>query len=197
MHSEGTTLKDFFSFESGEVSQKKMSSMEILKKVSAVKDAITKEAPDIRWPVAFEEIMRKTGDLLDISLGDIMSRAWNKYRVLTSYLDREKFSPRESFLVPLAEHTIKSDHNPHVDILLGERSIGKIDFDIKVSLTLKGFIVRIQDGKIMEIKTGTCKAKGSITCEDFLIVEKETDSVTLPGTIGLGDGVPISPLESS
>lgn len=192
MSKEETTLKDFFSFKSGEISQKKMSSMEILRKVSAVKDVITKEAEEIRWPVAFDEIMRKTGDLLDVSLGDIMARAWNKYRVLAKYLDREKYSPSETFLVPLAEHTIKSDHKPHVDILLGEQLLGTIDFEIKVSLTLKGFIVRVQDGKIMEIKTGTCKAKGSITCEDLLIFEKETDSVTLPGTIGLGDGVPIS-----
>ena len=112
--------------------------------------------------------------------------------MLLKYTDKGKYSPNDIFLVPLAEHTIKSEHKPYLEILINDKSVGRIDFSINVALTLKGFILKIQDAKIKEIQTGTCKGRGTIQCEDIVIMEKETGSFPLPGSITLGDGVPIA-----
>lgn len=93
----------------------------------------------------------------------------------------------------MAEHTIKSEHKPYIEILINDKSVGKIDFNINISLTLKGIILKIRDGKIQEIQTGSCKGKGTIKCENFVILEKETESISLPGSINLGEGIPIVP----
>jgi hypothetical protein len=121
-----------------------------------------------------------------------MVKAWNKYRELLKYTDKEKYPPDVSVLVPLAEHTIKSEHKPYIEILINDKSVGKIDFNINISLTLKGIILKIRDGKIKEIQTGSCKGKGTIKCEDLVILEKETESFSLPGSINLGEGIPIA-----
>lgn len=191
------TLSRVFAFEGKEVAQRKTGALEALSTVAALKEKIGKEAKEIKWPVALGEVVDKIDDLLRIPIGGVISSAWNKYRVLAKYLDRDKYSPSESFLVPLAEHTIKSKHRPHIEVFLDDKKIGSIDFEVDLSLTLKGFIAKIQDGRIREIKTGTCKAKGTIRCEDLLLFEKEGASLDLPGSIGLGEGVPISPLEAS
>lgn len=185
------TLNQFFSLK--ELSQSRLSTIESSEKMSLLKEKVSKEIKEIRWPVTFNEIIRKVEDLLNISIPDIMVAAWNKYRMLLKYTDRGEYSSNETFLVPLAEHTIKSEHKPYIEILINDKSVGKIDFNINISLTLKGIILKIRDGKIQEIQTGSCKGKGTIKCENFVILEKETESISLPGSINLGEGIPIVP----
>lgn len=183
------TLNQFFSSVK-ELSTERLSSVESSKQISTVRDKIIKEAK-CKWPIAFEIIIKKIADILDIGILDIMVMAWNKYRILLKYADREKYPPDETFLVPLAEHTIKSEHCPSIEILINGNPIGKINFNITVSLMVEGIILKIQDGKIKEITTGTCKGKGTVMCENIVILEKQTESISLPGSIDLGEGIPI------
>jgi hypothetical protein len=188
MDSSEITLHQFFALK-----EDALSTIESSKRMEALKEKIQKESTAIKWTVALNEITKKVGDLLNISVIDIMVKAWNKYRELLKYTDKEKYPPDVSVLVPLAEHTIKSEHKPYLEILINDKAVSRIDFDINISLVLKGMILKIQDGKIKEIKTGSCKGKGNVKLEDFVIMEKETESFSLPGSIKLGDGVAIAP----
>ncbi len=193
MNNGQVTLSNVFGHEGKDLAQLKSTALEGAAAVSALKQALEKEAREIKWPVALGEVVEQVHNLLNVPLGAVISTAWNKYRLLTKYGDPEKYPPDEIFLVPLAEHTITSKHRPHIDVLIGDRRIGRIDFAIDISLTLKGFIAKVQGGRLKEIKVGTCKAKGTILCEDFLLLEKESGSLDLPGSIDLGEGVPVSP----
>jgi hypothetical protein len=187
MDSSESTLNQFFS-----IQEKTLSKIKSSKSMEALKKRVEKEVTAIKWSAAFQEVIKQIEDLLNIRVVDIMTMAWNKYRALLKYTDKEKYSPNDTFLVPLAEHTIKSEHKPYLEILINDKSVGKIDFSINIALTLKGFILKIQDAKIKEIQTGTCKGKGTIKCEDVVIMEKETESFPLPGSIILGEGIPIT-----
>lgn len=187
------TLSQFFSLEDKELSPDRLSAIESGEQVSALKGLVLKQTKGVGWGVIKEEIFKKLGDLLEISIPDILVAAWNKYEILLKYLDREKYPPNESFLVPLAEHCITSEHHPFVEILVNDQPVGKIGFDINVTLTLEGIILKIQDGKIKEIFTSTCKGKGTISYDHKVILEKKTESVPLPGNIDLGQGIPIRP----
>lgn len=186
------TLNQFFSFKEKKFSQDRLAEIGSSETISLLKENILKKAKEIKWSVAFNEIMDKVEDLLNIGIHDIMVCAWNKYRVLLKYLDRKKYPRDETFLVPLAEHTIKSVHHPYIEILVNDKVIGKIKFDISISLKFKGITLKIKNAKIMEILTGTCKGKGTIKCEKFVIIEKETESFSLPGSINLGAGIAIA-----
>jgi hypothetical protein len=187
------TLSQFFSLKDKELSPDRLSAIESGEQVSAVKGLVLKQTKGVGWGVIKDEIFKKLVDLLEISIPYILVAAWNKYEILLKYLDREKYPPNESFLVPLAEHCITSEHHPYVEILVNDQPVGKIGFDINVALTLEGIILKIQDGKIKEIFTGTCKGKGTISCDNIVILEKKTESVPLPGSIDLGQGIPIAP----
>jgi len=185
------TLNQIFVFKENELSPDKISEIESSNKMLSLKEKISKEIPGIKWNVTLNEVVKKIGDLLNISLADIMVGAWNKYRTLQKYLDQKKYSPEEIIMIPLAEHKIKSEHRPYIEILINDQVVGKIEFSINITLTLEGIILKVQNAKIKEILTGTCKAKGTIKCENFVILEKDLSSISLPGSIALGEGIPI------
>ncbi|MBN1190178.1 MAG: hypothetical protein JXA46_10530 [Dehalococcoidales bacterium] len=189
MSKEQVTLNHFFSSQT-QLSTRSFSPVESCEKMLSVKRLLLQQA-GVTWPLVLDTFLEKTRDILNIDIPDIMTAAWNKYKILLKYKDKEKYPPDDTFLVHLAEHTFRSMHQPFIEIRVNDQLVDTIDFEIALSLTLKGIALKIRDGKIREISAGECKGKGSVHCENRLILEKETKSFTLPGTISLGDGVPI------
>ncbi|OGP75431.1 MAG: hypothetical protein A2Y80_01075 [Deltaproteobacteria bacterium RBG_13_58_19] len=162
-------------------------------KAAKLQEALARKAPAISWSLFPSEFNLKVIELLDIDLADIFVRSWNKYRILKDYADPDQHSPDETILVPLGEHTIKSEQHPHIDIFLNETRLTTVDFQISLSLVLKGIILKLQGGRITEILAGSCQGKGSIKCENQVLFEGETKPVLFPGSIKLGEGIAISP----
>jgi hypothetical protein len=51
--------------------------------------------------------------------------------------------------------------------------------------------LEIRNARIKKIHAGDCKATGSFLCEGFLLAERESKPLDLPGTIDLAEGVEI------
>lgn len=189
MNQAPVTLSQFFAAAKG-LSPKRLSLIESSEAIASLKEILRKEAR-VKWPAALGKIAEKVPDILDIGVPDILVSAWSKSRLLAKYRDREKYPPQETFLVPLAEHTINSEHHPFLEILVNGKSVGKIKFTITLSLKLEGIVLKIQDGRIREAATGTCQGKGALKYENHVILEKAAGSISLPGSIDLGEGLPI------
>jgi hypothetical protein len=187
------TLRQFFAYDDGNIPRVRLSAAEPGTALANLRDKILGEVQGIQWPAAFGEIMKKVEDLLDPDIPGILAAAWNKYRLLRKYLDRDKYPPDKTVLVSLAEHTVKSEHRPNIEIFINDRLVGKVDFIVAVSLAFEGLTLKIRDGRILEIHTGSCTGKGSISCENCVLIERQTAPFPLPGAVKLGDGVPISP----
>jgi len=160
--------------------------------VARIKEALTAGTRGFSWKAAKTEILEKVDELLNVDMATVMGRAWKKFSKLLDYTDPKRYPPDHVYLVPLAEHVIRSRHRPSLEILLDGKQVGQIEIALDVSLTLKGFILKIQGGRIMAIHCGECRGAGSVKCEDLVLVEKKSESFRLPGTIDLGEGIPIS-----
>jgi hypothetical protein len=160
---------------------------------SSMRQRFSEKGSSIKWPGLTDEIKSKAGDLLSISIPDILIRAWNKAGILNKYINKEKYDPEEVFLIELKEHTISSKHKPYLDLEVNNKSIGRINFEIDLSITVQGAILKIQDAKIKEISTGSIRISGGIHCEGLEITKKESKEIKLPGKIDLGEGIPIAP----
>jgi hypothetical protein len=191
MNEQAITLDSFFSIAEKAKSAKLRPILDSVGVVSALKEKVAVMGRGLKWPVPLDGLLEKIPGLLNIQLSDVLSTAWNKYRPLRKYTDLEKYPPSEIVFVSLAEHKIESVHRPYIEIVIDEAPWKKIDFQITVTMKLKGFVLKIQGGKIKEIRTGDLKGMGKITCEGMVLLEKETESVDLPGTIDLGEGIPI------
>jgi hypothetical protein len=130
--------------------------------------------------------------LLNIPLGDVIGAAWGKARELLEYRDKTKHPPEEIAIVPLSQRTIESTHKPYVDILINGTPKGRIDFEVRIALTIESATVKIQNGRIWEIRTGKCKAEGSLKCGPALLAEKKLRPIALPGTVKFAEGLTIA-----
>lgn len=186
------TLRGFFA--SSDVAQDRLESSP---EVAALRSALSLRGPKGAWPGVRGGIIGSIDELMDIPFAEIAAGAWDKYQVLRKYADPKKYAPDEVIEIPLATHTIRSEHKPYLEILVDDKVMGKVDFDIALALTLEGAVVSIRDGKIREIRVGSCEGSGSVKCENIAIAERKTRTFQLPGSIPLGDGISVAPRDGS
>jgi hypothetical protein len=186
----GITVKDLFDWDTGALDQ--LSTVESNETFTNLRAVLAKKAPGVTWRVASEEIMQKTGDLLDLTIPEIAVAAWIKCREISQYADTKRYPPSETTIVPLVKHTITSVHNPYIELLVGNEPIGRVEFEIELNLTLEGVLLHIQDGEIVKIDLGSCQGTGCIKCEGVVVAKSATRDLQLPGSIPLNKGIPIA-----
>ncbi|OLD62365.1 MAG: hypothetical protein AUI53_01665 [Acidobacteria bacterium 13_1_40CM_2_60_7] len=183
------TLQDLFSWDPEALSLRAEPGVDVNEAAQQIKQAIQKNSRVIQWGWIRDLIAKKLPELLDMNVLDVVLDAWKKYMQLEQYTDRQKYRADETILVPLAEHTLKSEHHPYVEILLKEQPVGRIVFDLEFSLTLDGFVLKIQDGMIQEIQAGSAKGDGSLSLGEAVILKRELAPVHFPGHIHFDKGV--------
>ena len=161
-------------------------------KLDLLRERIIKEVEGIKWSAALPELTEKIGELFNIEVPDILLAAWKKIDALKKYLDSSQYAPEETIYAELAEHTITGELHPYLEIQVKNIPVKKIEFTVNLSLALKGIVLKIQNGRIKEIKTGTCEVKGRIEYQDLVIAEKALEPIQLPGSIDLGEGVAVA-----
>lgn len=196
MDSPEATLKDFFHTSETGLAEEKGISLETSPRISSVRRALEEANTGIRWPFLKSKIVEHVDDLLDIKVKDILVGGWKKYRQLQKYLKDGEHPTNETILLPLAEHTINSSHKPSLKVILDGALLESIDFEIKLSLKLKGLVLEIRGGKIKQAQTGTCQGTGSIKCEGIALVDKKTSEFKLPGVIGFENSPTAHPAQS-
>jgi hypothetical protein len=140
----------------------------------------------VNWNVAMPNVAPKIDELFDIEIPNVFVSAWNKANQIQTVRDQSRKSPEEVMYVELAEHAIVSEHHPYVEMSIKSSPPMKIvELTVKLSMTLKGFQLKIQNGEITEIGTGLCMAKGTIEYKGLVIKEKKLEPVRLPGSIRL------------
>lgn len=134
---------------------------------------------------AMPDIGAKIAELLEVPIPDILVASWKKTDALRDLLDESRKTPDAVMSLELGEHTINSQHRPHIEIRIKNLPGKKIEFTLKLLFKLKGFILRIQNGAIREMQAGTIDMKGSLEYQGLTIAEKKLAPVNLPGTISL------------
>jgi hypothetical protein len=185
------TLRELFKVDPKEVTARAGSGVDLYQAATEIKESVKREARAIRWPWVRDLVAEKAHDVLNLNVVDVLGEAWKKYAEIEKYADRQKYGPEDSILVPLVEHTVKSKHHPYVEILLHEKPVGRVEFDLDFSLTLAGFVLKIQDGIIREIQTGSAKGEGKLALATVTLFKRETKPLDFPGHIPLGPGIPL------
>jgi hypothetical protein len=180
------TLGDIFPLSAQDISDRVASAMTSDK-------GETKGLPNQMLQKMAGEVGKRFGELLDVSLVDIMGNAWHKYASLWKYADAQKYPPSESILVPLGDHTIDSKHEPAIELLVADKPVVRLKFIIDLALQMKSAILRVQGGRIKEIQPGEVYAEGKIKFGEVVLSERKSRTVAFPRSIDLGDGIAIRP----
>lgn len=189
------TMKDLFGVDSGEGAVVQGNKFDNAKSTAELKENLAKKSKLIQWDAVKEVLAEKTVEMLDIPVVRILFPAWKKYREIMEFANPEKHPPGETSLVSLVEHTVKTEHHPYLQVSYHGLEFPKIEFTLSAELTLQGIVLRIQDGKIKEIKEGTIEGKGSLLLEKESVLERPFGSYDLPGKVDLGGGIPLGDSE--
>jgi hypothetical protein len=183
------TLYDFFGWDKISLTDEQLSITGAGKAFDEIRDRVSKEASSLKSLVTKEWIASELGSLLkQIRLVDIFVGAWNKSRELRKYSDPKKYPPDEANFVPLVEHTITSTHHPYLEVLINNSPVRKVRLEVIVKITLQGAVLKIQGGKIKEIRSAAGRGEGEIGIEGAELSKTEPKSFSLPGVIDMGDG---------
>ena len=134
---------------------------------------------------AMPDVAAKIAELLEVPIPGIFVTSWKKSDAIRELLDESRKTPDAIMHLELAEHTINSQHKPHIEIRIKNTTVKKIEFTLKLLFKLKGFILRIQNGSISEMQAGTCEIKGTLEYQGLAIVEKKLAPINLPARIPL------------
>jgi len=148
-----------------------------------VKDRVKKEVKDVKFPAALHDLGPKICELFNVPLPDVMVTSWKKVANLQALLEKSRNAPDEVMYLELAQHSINSEHKPHLEMRIKDLPVKKIEFLVKLVFNLKGFVLKIKAGAIEEIQTGACEVKGTISFAGQVIVEKKLTPIKLPGTV--------------
>ncbi|MBZ5563046.1 MAG: hypothetical protein LAP13_11585 [Acidobacteriia bacterium] len=183
------TLKDVFPTAARGLAKSMMAVLASCSSTRQLQEHLLNQVKGVQWAWVLKEIWCKIPELLDVKLVNVLSGAFNKAREFEKYTDPKKYPPDQVILADLAEHTLKSEHHPYVEVLLNDQPVGRLVFDVAVALVLKGLVLKIQNARIKAISPGSCQAKGSIALEKAVLVERALTPLTLPGFIDLGEGI--------
>src|SRR5215813_2978594 len=148
-----------------------------------VEERIKKEVKDVKFPAALHDLGPKICELFNVPLPDVMVTSWKKVGGLQELLEKSRNSPDEVMYLELAQHSINSEHKPHLEMRIKDLPAKKIEFLVKLLFNLKGFVLKVKAGAIQEIQTGACEVKGTISYAGNVIVEKKLTPIKLPGHV--------------
>lgn len=170
-----TTLKETFGL-TPETEQKGSN-----EKWNKIKAKIDEEIKGIKWIKFTPDLVKSVGELLNIPIPDLFIDSWKKSKAIQDALNESKQNPEKTIEIELADHPIDSELKPYIEIRVnGIPTPKKIYFKVHITFDLKGFILKIKNGWINEIQTGSCEVTGTFKCEDILIAEKKSEPIKLP-----------------
>ena len=107
------------------------------------------------------EIARKATQLLDVSLGETVVKAWRGYTDLRAAAYRTRAGGCE--VITLARHRINTVHRPWIELRCLDALLGRIDFELTVDLTLSSVVAVVDSGRLAKVRSGECSARAAFT----------------------------------
>lgn len=148
----------------------------------AFQDKLSRELKSVKT-ASMPDLMPKIGELFDIQLPDILLTSWRKTIEIREMLEKSRVSPDATFWTGLGEHTISSEHHPYVDVKIKGQTVKRVELTIRILLKLNSFVLKIRQGQIREIQSGTCEIRGVVEYQGVVIAERKLEPIQLPGVL--------------
>lgn len=188
----GPTLRDFFALADDDQATQRVTALAASPALSTLAGTVSEAAGASHWQRAVRDLAGAIPALLHVDVSHILAGAWQQNSELGRFTDPHQYPPDETILVALTTHVVSSQHRPHLDLLVNDRSCGRLDVTVKIALRVEGVVLTIRDGKIWQATTGACTASGRIACADHTLSARASVSVRLPETLVFDRPVPIA-----
>ena len=186
----GQTLADVFYGADLKGSARQLFSLKDIEKTA---DLAAAETVDNARKLVDSLVARAADRLFDISLMEIMVSAWAKMVAIQEYATGEKLLSKKTHKFVLSEHKITSKHSPKIALYVYDDKVTEMTVDISLTLIMAKTILKIKQGRILEVRISGCQAIGNLSCYGQEILEEKSAELDFPSAIKLGDGIEIPP----
>lgn len=138
-----------------------------------------------------DEINTVADGFLDLRLGNILVSGWRKYTALVEAAKRTRAAPGSKELVVLATHQVTSTHHPSIDLLVDERKVHTLVFELTVEFVITGVVAVVQRGNLVALRGGPCELTVTLTLEGKPVVPPRKAHVDLPLIVQLTPAIPL------
>jgi hypothetical protein len=128
-------------------------------------ETLHESKPGLAMFITAEALVDALASFLDIPLWGLIKQAWTEGKLFEKYCDPENYDENELIMITLKDHEISSEHKPTIDVLLDGKTIGSIEFQLDLTLTLSGAGLQVRGGDIEEIRTGQIQGTANLACE--------------------------------
>ena len=154
---------------------------------------VGKGLPEGSSGAAAAQVAEQLMALLDTPFSKILAEAWSRDAGIRALADGDKHPPDKVSLVPLADHTVTSSHQPFVELMMETIELGRVDFQLDVAVKVKGALIGVRDGRIMELRAGNTAAEVALSCAGVAIAKRDGE-LKLPGVVKFEEGIRIAPI---
>lgn len=143
--------------------------------IQQIRIALEHEIPALDWNAVKQEIYQQLDTLLDISISEVLERAWITSKPVSQAIEKQLINQSDKVaVIPLLPHKIRSKHQPNLHIHLNHKEVGQLPLIATYTFRLSGVLLRIQHGKIQAILAGKCKSFASLLYQDTMLKEQKT-----------------------
>ena len=167
------------------LSERLAASLETSEEADEIKTALAKAVPGLPLGPIIDGVSKGLETALDVPISSMLVGAWDRARELRAAIQQTRDADNEAVLLPLLDHTITSDHRPHVDVVLSGAPIARLVFPLTVAFQLEGIVLRIAKGRIADVLAGRMTVKATLKFAEFVLIEKALPPITIPGTLAL------------
>ena len=129
--------------------------------------------------------------LVDLDIGDFVALGWRRHRALITAAKRTlEHGDHED--VAMASHRIECKHQPYVDVMVDERRMARVTFDLAVALVLDGVVLVVRGGRVTEVRAGSVTVTASLSVEKVPLPPR-TRSCPLVAVVNIRSGIPLLP----
>jgi hypothetical protein len=158
----------------------------------AIQQAASCLPSPIGWSEVRTEMAGRMIDALQTTLLGGLVSAWLKSKAVEEKAKKSQSSPETPFSCTLLEHAVESTLHPYVRILLDEKLVQQVDFDVNMTTQIEGLILNLESGSIVSIQPGRCEWSGSIGIDGVDLIERSLVALDLPGHIVFRHPIPLS-----
>jgi hypothetical protein len=154
---------------------------------SGVGRTITQLPPTLET-VGTEQLGEALGHLLELPLFEIFTLGWQKHGKLMEAALRSLEQTGDVEIVDLATHTIRSIHEPRLEVFLGEAMIAAITLGVTLAADVHALQAVIRAGRIIGVASGRADLKAELSC-DGVKMKSVSTTIDLHLTLELGEGI--------
>ena len=123
----------------------------------------------VEWVASQHDLVTKMAEVLDLELPELLEKFWSKSDEIAVALKESRESPTEITDLGLVDHTIDATLEPYLELRVGNMPPYKIEFAVELECTLKGVVLRIKNGAILQVVVGTCEVRGTLKHGDLTL----------------------------